>query len=325
MVDRILSSVLSLNGLCNSRCIYCNSWKSNVTGPSKEMWLKVINQLVSIHVQYLSFSGGEPLLRQDLPTLVEHATELNITSQVLTNGILLGGRVLKDSIESGLEGICISLDTLDETTYRQVRGVKLSTIQNGLYKVFHYREAHPNLKISVKCVLSRYNLSQVDTLLEFANKNQMLLGFQPFHPAFIENAEVKEAPSCKFEHTEAIDTTIRSILNFKRSTGLVINEEAYLQNFARFMVTGQPSDDFQCEAANWVVVVDHDLNLKPCWMLPSVGTVDTSSLLDLWTGPAMNTMRAKMRTMRCKNCWLTCHSDLHINERMDLAIKDRLW
>lgn len=318
-MTNVLSSVLSLNGVCNSRCIYCNSWKSPVSGPNTRQWLDVINQLVSLNIKYLSFSGGEPLLRQDLPILVRRAKELNITSQVLTNGILLGGQVLRASVESGLGWICISLDTLDEPTFRQLRGVSLLAIRKGIEKVLRYREEYPNLKIGIKCVLSRCNLSQVDQLLEFANKHEVFLSFQPFHSAFIDNPKVQNALACTVDHVKSIDMTVRSILNFKRNTALVINEEKYLQNFSRFMATGQPSDNFQCEAADWVVVIDHNLNLKPCWILPPVGNVGTSSLPDLWTGPVMNRMRAGMRTMQCKNCWLTCHSDLHIDERTNCS------
>ena len=310
-----LSAVISLNGACNSRCVYCDSWRSPVTGPHTDQWLKIIEQLPGLGVRHLSFSGGEPLLRGDLPILVRRARELGLVTQVLTNGILLHGQAFRESIENGLEWVCLSLDTLDEATYRRLRGVRLAPILAGLEQVLQYREANPGLAISLKCVLSRLNLEQVGALLALAKEKDIWLGFQPFHPYFVNAAAAREMLSCRAQDAERITAALDAILSFKSATGLVINQENYLRNFTRFMTSGQQPEDFTCEAADWVVTVDNDLNLKPCWMLPPVGSLQTEPLDSLWGGEALEAARKKMRVMHCRNCWLTCHSDLHITQR----------
>ena len=86
---------------CNSRCRYCNVWREavfqNRSELTREEAKKLIRQCFEAGVRYIDFTGGEPLLYENLPALLQYAKTLGIKTEVTVNGIcrqqdrLLGG------------------------------------------------------------------------------------------------------------------------------------------------------------------------------------------------------------------------------------------
>jgi GTP 3',8-cyclase len=121
---------VSVTDRCNLRCRYC--MPREVFGPDHaflardellrfEELERLLRVFVSLGVRKIRLTGGEPLLRRDLPTLVrmvaglDGATDLALT----TNGILLP-RFAAELAEAGLGRVTVSLDALDDPTFRAV-------------------------------------------------------------------------------------------------------------------------------------------------------------------------------------------------------------
>src|SRR6476620_10522473 len=109
---------LSVTDRCNLRCEYCMPEDDYVWLPREDvLHFEEISALVdvflSLGVDKIRLTGGEPLLRRDLPSLVRMiAAKPGVTDLALTtNGILLADQI--DAIEAaGLRRITVSLDTL---------------------------------------------------------------------------------------------------------------------------------------------------------------------------------------------------------------------
>ena len=117
---------LSVTDRCNLRCQYCMPeedyvWlqKSNVL--SFEEMVRLVDVFVTLGVDKVRLTGGEPLLRSDLPVLVRMLAErAAITDLAMTtNGVLLQGHAAALHA-AGLHRITISLDTLDPSTFRML-------------------------------------------------------------------------------------------------------------------------------------------------------------------------------------------------------------
>jgi len=110
---------------CNSRCVTCSQWKRKSTNEltTKEIY-EALSQLKDLGIIAVAFSGGEPLLRNDLPHIIKKASQLKFRSiSILTNALLLTESQARKLLESGLTGVGISIDGLRET-HNQIRGVK---------------------------------------------------------------------------------------------------------------------------------------------------------------------------------------------------------
>jgi len=116
---------ISVTDRCNLRCVYCMPEEGVDLLSHKDILryeeiLKVVKVAKSIGIAHVRITGGEPLVRKDLPYLIKAIKEAGIPDlSMTTNGTLLGpqARVLK---EAGLDRVNISLDTLDAGKYREI-------------------------------------------------------------------------------------------------------------------------------------------------------------------------------------------------------------
>jgi cyclic pyranopterin phosphate synthase len=113
---------VSLTQRCNLHCMYCHA--EGERSPEKELTAEQIAEIlrvaVKVGVRKVKFTGGEPLLRKDICSIIASVPD-GIESSMTTNGILLGDLV-EDLMESGLSRVNVSLDTLDRERYIQITG-----------------------------------------------------------------------------------------------------------------------------------------------------------------------------------------------------------
>lgn len=126
---------LSVTDRCNFRCRYC--MPKEHFGPgfrflprtellSFEEMARVASVFVSLGVRKLRLTGGEPLLRADLPKLIAQLARLDGADLALTtNGSLLAARA-EELARAGLRRITVSLDSLNEEVFRSMTEADLS-------------------------------------------------------------------------------------------------------------------------------------------------------------------------------------------------------
>lgn len=133
LVDRLLRPLtdlrLSVTDRCNFRCTYCmpRSKVGSMVAPARRDELLDFEELsqiaaafVELGVKKLRITGGEPLVRRDLPHLVERLAKLAIPDLCMTtNGSLLAGQA-QALVNAGLGRVTVSLDAIDELTFRRM-------------------------------------------------------------------------------------------------------------------------------------------------------------------------------------------------------------
>ncbi|MDD5694804.1 MAG: radical SAM protein, partial [Bacteroidales bacterium] len=130
---------ISVTDRCNLRCVYCMPEEGVVPLKhsdilSYEEILEVVGVAIESGIQKIRITGGEPLVRKGVVSLVSRVSSLKGIRDLsmTTNGILLEefARPLKDA---GLHRINISLDTLDPDRYRQLtRGGDITRVLKGI-------------------------------------------------------------------------------------------------------------------------------------------------------------------------------------------------
>jgi len=131
---------ISVTERCNLRCVYCRPAAEERNPPAEESVLsceeilRVIRAAGDLGFRKIRFTGGEPLVRRDLPELVDltHRAFPAVRLTLTTNGTLLAP-VAADLYRKGLESVNISLDTLDPEKYSRVtRGGVLADVLRGI-------------------------------------------------------------------------------------------------------------------------------------------------------------------------------------------------
>jgi GTP 3',8-cyclase len=165
---------VSVTDRCNLRCLYCMpepdyAWLPKETLLSFEEIASIVDAFTDLGVDRVRITGGEPLLRRDLTTLIRSlAARPAVRDLALTtNGVLLApqARLLRDA---GLHRITVSLDTLSHQRFRDLtRFDSLDAVLAGIDAAAH--AGYASLKIDT-VVMRGVNDDELTDLLEFGRR-----------------------------------------------------------------------------------------------------------------------------------------------------------
>ncbi len=173
---------------CNLRCIYCMpkgvpSCAAPGTPIEKETLECLLRVAVKQGLRKVRFTGGEPLLRGDIPELVHSAKSLGVADVSLTtNGLFLKDRS-RELKEAGLDRVNISLDSLRPERYARLTGG--GSVEH-VFGAITSAEAEGLSPVKINVVPIR-GIND-DEIVEFAALTHM----KPFHVRFIELMPVGE-------------------------------------------------------------------------------------------------------------------------------------
>jgi len=156
---------------CNLRCAHCYLGASELDNGKNELSTSegkaLINQIAEINPNaMLVFSGGEPLMRQDLLELIRYAADRDLMAVLGTNGTLVDEEMARKLLESGISGVGISLDSLDpekHDTFRGVTGAWKGAVRgiDACKKI--------GLEFQVQTTVTKENFKEISELIKYAS------------------------------------------------------------------------------------------------------------------------------------------------------------
>ena len=183
----IKSVRVSVTDKCNFRCRYCMpaeglEWLGRDELLTFEETARIVGLLAEMGVEEVRLTGGEPLARRDLPTLVSMLApipgvkDLSLT----TNGVLLD-RFAGPLVEAGLRRLNVSLDSLSHVRFAEItRRDALDKVLAGLEAAERYPQLGP---IKINCVAIRgFTEEEVPALAELARRKPYIVRFIEFMP-----------------------------------------------------------------------------------------------------------------------------------------------
>ena len=157
--------VWNITQQCNLKCVHCYA-HAKATGGHDELTTQqgkaLIDDLVQFGVPVLLFSGGEPLVREDLPDLAAYAVQKGMRAVISTNGTLIGAdtaRILKDI---GLSYVGISLDGMEEINDR-FRGVR-GAFDAALEGIKNCQAA--GIKVGLRFTINKFNVGEIPNIFK---------------------------------------------------------------------------------------------------------------------------------------------------------------
>lgn len=156
---------------CNYRCKYCAAWKAPAAELGTGEICNIIDEMAGMAVKKISFTGGEPLLREDMGKIIDYSHQKNISVNLNSNGSLIKKRI---SELKNLSALTLSLEGPEEI-HDRLR-------QRGSFKdVLDAADAaiRNNIKVIFTSTLNTYNLDSIDYLLGLAMSYNAQIQFQP--------------------------------------------------------------------------------------------------------------------------------------------------
>jgi len=174
---------------CNLRCRYCmprETFGAEFPFVERDELLtfeeieRLVRVFVGLGIEKVRLTGGEPLLRRDLPELVARLSVIDGLEDLAltTNGLLLAGSA-EELFSAGLRRVTVSLDALDDATFRAISDttVGVQAVLDGIAAA-QTAGLHP---VKVNAVLQRgVNDDQVERLAGWARDTGVTLRFIEF-------------------------------------------------------------------------------------------------------------------------------------------------
>lgn len=274
---------LEITKFCNARCDFCDYWetKHEVRLSDYRPIIKRINPLV------ISITGGEPMVRRDLPNIVKQIKECSIFifTTMVTKGDLLTVEKAEELFEAGLNQISISLDFLGEK-HDSYRGIP------GLWK--HLSNLIPQLgKISSNIVLNTIimedNLNQVVDIAHQAKEWGVKVSYSSY-------SVMKTNNTSHFigENVEKVEKVVDELIELRRKwKGVIVSTEYYLKEIPGYFENGEVP---KCLAGLNMITVTPSGHMKRCSEMPVVahGSEYHPGIFD---------------KTKCTACWYSCRGE----------------
>ncbi|RRS09900.1 radical SAM protein [Pseudoalteromonas sp. J010] len=153
---------------CNRKCKYCykdakfvaDGFARDIAFPFERV-TQVIDEAAMIGVNRLIFTGGEPLLRQDLPEVIGHTIDQNIIPIVITK-MRVEGDMMARLVKAGLEELHVSLDSVVEAEVEKLVGVE-GALDDMLVTINACCEN--GIKVVLRPVMTAINVDNLEQLI----------------------------------------------------------------------------------------------------------------------------------------------------------------
>ncbi len=315
--------VWNYTNACNLRCKHCYQ---SAGGPSPdelttEERFRIVDQLSENKVSALAFSGGEPLIREDLFRVARYAHERGLYVSIATNGTLLNDNVLEKLKDSCVDYIEISLDSSKEEIHDSFRGVRgafkrtLRGIKNAVEKRFY---------TCIAITATKNNLYEIPDIINIAKEIgvKRVIVFN-----FIPTGRGKEIEDLDLSPTQREDLLkyLYEVLTEGRievlSTAPQYSRVCLQQSIATMRDLLAPTHfsalSFHgrtkrlagflggCGAGRLYCAIQPNGLVTPCVFMPIVvGDLRNQSLKEVWLNSrVMNDLRDRNRLRgRCRNC-----------------------
>lgn len=162
--------VWNITRRCNLHCIHCYTDSQDREYPDElttDEGKRLLDDLANFSVPVVLFSGGEPLSRPDIWTLLEHARRIKLRTVLSTNGTLIDNTIARGLKAVGVTYVGVSLDGIGDVNdeFRGKKGAFDSAV-NGIEAC-----ARAGLRVGLRLTLTQYNVESLDDIFDFVKSS----------------------------------------------------------------------------------------------------------------------------------------------------------
>jgi radical SAM protein with 4Fe4S-binding SPASM domain len=274
---------VDITSKCNQKCVHClNPTEKYKFGDlNTEIWLRAINQFFELGIHVLWIGGGEPLLREDIISILAYAKRKNMRIVLATNGVLLEKYMYTTPLLALIDEITICLDGSKEAIHGFLRKPEnvFNKIITNIKQIVPLAHENSCLVKIFTCV-AKHNLFDISNIIDLSFK----LGADSWAcQAFVPMNRGKEFKDQVI--TYHMRTQLAALINNKKNE---LQNRMHIQHYIPLLsmekVYNTPR--MECSAGNAVIYVGSDGNIFPCSRLVFdnflIGNIRESNLKNLW-------------------------------------------
>ena len=312
---------------CNSRCITCNMWRNKSTNELSLTEIQdILTQFKDMGIVSTGFEGGEALLRNDFPQIIEKAHELGFEQiGFTTNGLLLTRSKAEELIKNGLTGIVVSIEGIGET-HNFVRGIKgaYKKSMRALEELVDLRDSkYPELSLCMGTLLMQPTIDEIIPLVNLAHRLRVGFSLQL----------IDDSPFCFegidrtilwIEEQSKLDRLINELYTLKKVNSALKSYPHSRLEYARRYFSDPRRADIPCYLGYLLINIGAHGEVYPgCLSLGSVGNLRDKSLKDIIKSQEYKNRVQAMFRKECPGC--TCAYPTNLTYSLPTLVNDTLW
>lgn len=262
----LLNLRISITQRCNNQCVYCHRegevQRANISAEKMtiEEIVRIAKVAVGLGISRIKLTGGEPLMRRDLPEIVAGIAAVSGLKDLslTTNGLLLGKGMAKKLRDNGLRRVNISLPSMKTETYHKLSGGKLEDALAGVSAAIEAGFCPVKLNM---VVLKDVNVDDVPAMIEYAGRKRVVLQLIELDPINVSDKYY----SAHHRGLEELEAALKEKATAIEKRPLMHNRLIYhLPNATVEVVHPIENTDFCMHCTRMRVTSDG--KLKPCLM-----------------------------------------------------------
>ncbi len=290
----------NLTKKCNLRCPHCYM----EAGPRAENelttqeCLSLIDEMKALGTEMLILTGGEPLLRRDIYDIARYASSQGVWVVMGTNGVLITDKVAQKMVECGIQGVAISIDSIEPEKHNSFRGGPNAWEYS--VRALDICRAH-GLQVLVQTTVMAMNVDEIPRLIDFTRQK----GAWSFNLYFlVQTGRGHHMNDLSAEQTEAI---LSDLVDAQAQYRPMLVRSKCAPHFKRIAyekgLGGLESGG--CMAGTHYGRITPEGDVTPCpYMTVIAGNVREKSFREIWeTSPALLQLRdLRQLKGRCGAC-----------------------
>ncbi len=304
-----------LTDRCPLRCKTCGKWVSK--GERQELdtqaWKTVISSLRNWLGNYrVCLSGGEPFIREDIFDIISFARKQGVYVTAVSSGYPIDEAMAKKIVDSGINGLSITLNGITPATHDFTRGVEGSHAR-ALRAIELLNTSRKNMFVCVETVLMENNQREIPGLIEFTKEKKLngisfqalynKTSFLPYdynHHFQEENAWHLKSPLWPKDY-KMMHSTIDEIIGYKRKGYLIGNSVESLTWTKRYFQDPNELLAVKCMVGLNNFSIDPYGEVRLCFNMNPIGNVLQQTPKQIW-----HSKRAVLQRKAVKDCKNTC-------------------
>lgn len=290
---------------CMLRCKMCHIWKYNRNDEQLSLkdymdFMSSLKEFVGDKIQ-IQFVGGEPLMKKGIIDLISYAAGLSFSTTITTNGFLIDEKIADKIIQSGLNTIGFSLESLKEDKHDYLRGARgvYKRIMDTLGYLGKYSPV--SLRIFISSIIMGINLDDLIELAEWVNRNERLnfiyfqAMMQPFAMPDDDNWYRNEKLMFLWPDADKVKETLEELIRLKRNGYKINNPVAQLEMFKSYFRNPQQFiKRTKCNLGYKSFTVLPDGNIFLCLSMQPIGNIKIDKIEKILFSETANKVREQI-------------------------------
>jgi MoaA/NifB/PqqE/SkfB family radical SAM enzyme len=299
-----LNVMYSVTDRCPSRCGYCKIPSREKKELTTAQAFTLIDQIAVLGCQRLGLWGGEPLVRDDIGEIIDHAKDRGLFVTLDSNGYLIPEKI---KVLKRLDHLVLAFDG-SEAAHDSNR--EKGSFQKVMSAIETLSGRMPFWAITV---LTKHNLNDIDFILDKAREYGFLATFQlPHH-----NNKLAPDNSAFLAEDAAYRKAIKKLIAEKKKGAPIASGLKYLYHILRWKdyknpVSSETINNLQCHAGRFYCNVDTDGSLYPCSL--QADKTDSFNFLEFGFKKAFENLNRGS----CEGCMASCFTEYNYLYSLDV-------